>query len=97
MEYELSELARSNVKEIARYTIDHFGEAQADEYLDGLFYSFDLLTDNPKMGRNVHSDLSGNLRRFTYRSHYVIYEIRGNVIRIATIRNLRQKLPEQWR
>ncbi len=97
MEYELSELARSNIKEIARYTIDHFGETQADEYLDGLFYSFDLLTDNPKMGRVVPSELSGNLRRFTYRSHYVIYEIRQSVIRIATIRNVRQELPEHWR
>ncbi len=97
MEYELSELARSNIKEIARYTIRYFDEAQADEYLDGLFYSFDLLTDNPKMGRVVQSELSGNLRRFTYRSHYVIYEIRRSVIRIATIRNIRQQLPEQWR
>lgn len=95
MEYELSELARSNIKDIARYTIRYFDEAQADEYLDGLFYSFDLLTDNPKMGRAIHSDLSGNLRRFTYRSHYVIYEIRDKVIRIATIRNTRQKLPER--
>ena len=97
MEYELSEPARSNIKDIARYTIRYFDEAQADEYLDGLFYSFDLLTDNPKMGRAVHSDLSGNLRRFTYRSHYVIYEIRENIIRIATIRSVRQQLPEQWR
>jgi plasmid stabilization system protein ParE len=97
MEFELSELAHSNIKDIARYTIQYFDEAQADEYLDGLFYSFDLLTDNPKMGRAVHSDLSGNLRRFTYRSHYVVYEIRDKVIRIATIRNVRQQLPDHWR
>ncbi len=97
MEYELSGLARSNIKDIARYTVQYFDEAQADEYLDGLFYSFDLLTDNPKMGRVIHSDQSGNLRRFTYRSHFVIYEIREKVIRIATIRSVRQDLPQQWR
>ena len=96
MEYELSELARSNIKDIARYTIENFGEAQADEYLDGLFYSFDLLTDNPRMGKHVVSDLSGNLRRYTYRSHYVIYEIREKIIRIATIRSTRQSLPQEW-
>ncbi len=97
MEYELSELARSNIKDIARYTVRYFGQEQADEYLDGLFYSFDLLTDNPEMGRAVQSEISGNLRRFTYRSHYVVYEIRDKVIRIATIRNTKQKLPEEWR
>ena len=96
MEYELSDLARSNIKEITRYTIENFGEAQADEYLDGLFYSFDLLTDNPRMGKHFVSDPSGNLRRYTYRAHYVIYEIRDQIIRIATIRNTRQSLPHKW-
>jgi toxin ParE1/3/4 len=96
MIYQLSEQARADVKEIIRYTIEHFGEQQAEEYADGLFYSFDLLTDNPRMGRSVQSDLSGGLRRYTYRSHYVIYEIREDAIWIAAIFNTRQSLPEDW-
>ncbi|MCA1241468.1 type II toxin-antitoxin system RelE/ParE family toxin [Stappia stellulata] len=46
MNYQLSEQARTDIKEIIRYTIAHFGEAHADEYADGLFYSFDLLIYN---------------------------------------------------
>ncbi len=97
MRYELSAHARNNIKEIIKYTIDFFGVDQAEEYVDGLYYSFDLLTDNPRLGKHVVSDLSGNLRRYTYRSHYVIYEIRKNVIRIATIRSVRQDLPKELR
>lgn len=97
MIYELSEHARTDIKEIIRYTIDHFGADQADEYTDGLFYSFDLLTDNPRLGKSVLRALSRNLRRYTYRSHYVVYEIRPDVIRIAAIFNTRQKLPDEWR
>ena len=86
----------SGLNAIIRYTIDYFSTEQADEYADGLYYSFDLLTDNPKMGKGVQSDRSGNLRRYTYRSHYVIYEIRSDVIRIAAIFNTKQQLPEDW-
>lgn len=96
MHYELSEHARANIKQIIRYTIEHFGLKQAEEYTDGLYYSFDLLTDNPRLGKSVASDFSGHLRRYTYRSHYVVYEIRQHIIRIATIRNTHQDLPEEW-
>ena len=51
MDYKLSRLARANIKEIIRYTDQNFGPSQTREYLDGLYYSFDLLVDNPKLGR----------------------------------------------
>lgn len=97
MRYELSERARQDIKDIIRYTVERFGTQQADEYADGLFYSFDLLTDNPRMGKAVLRQLGGDLRRYLFRSHYVIYEIREDVIRIAAIFNTRQELPEEWR
>ena len=51
MIYRLTRQAQSDIKDIYRYTVEYFGEEQAREYLDGLEYSFDLLTDNPKIGR----------------------------------------------
>jgi len=93
MRYELSERARADIKAIIIYTLENFGRGQADEYLDGLFKSFDLLTDNPRIGMSV----TGGVRRYIYRSHYVFYEIRGEVIRIATIRHTRQELPPEWK
>jgi toxin ParE1/3/4 len=91
--YELSARARADVKAIIAYTLEHFGDAQTDDYLEGLYYSFDLLTDNPQLGRR----LEGDVRYYVYRSHYVFYEIRGDVLRIATIRSTRQPWPEEWR
>lgn len=93
MRYEISARARADVKAILHYTLEHFGDGQAEEYLDGLYYSFELLTDNPELGRR----LEGDIRYYVYRSHYVFYEIRKDVLRIATIRSSRQQWPEAWR
>lgn len=71
MTYSLSRLARNNIKDIARYTDRHFGRDQTQEYLDGLFYSFELLADNPKLGREWSKDK----RRYVYRMHIVYYRL----------------------
>lgn len=67
MNLRLTQLAKSDLKEIYRYTVENFGESQAREYLEGLDHSFDLLTDNPKMGRLVEE----NIRRYIFKSHLV--------------------------
>lgn len=50
-------------------------------------YSFDLLTDNPNMGRLFEE----NIRRYVYKSHLVYYEIKAEDLVIIRIRNARQK------
>ena len=50
MTYRLTRQAKSDIKTIYRYTVENFGGGQAQKYLDGLEYSFDMLADNPKMG-----------------------------------------------
>ena len=86
MTYQLSRQAQADLKSIIQYTVEYFGEGQAREHLDGLYYSFDLLTDNPKIGRAV----GGNRRRYVYREHLVYYRIANNEILITRIRNARQ-------
>ena len=87
MTLRLTRQAKSDLKAIYHYTVENFGEGQAREYLDGLDYSFDLLTDNPKMGRLFDE----SIRRYIYKSHLVYYEIRDNQLIIIRIRNARQK------
>ena len=53
----------------------------------GLEYSFDLLTDNPKMGRLFDKEI----RRYVYKSHLVYYEVKKNQLLIIRVRNARQK------
>ncbi len=87
MTYRLTRQAKSDIKAIYHYTVEYFGDSQAREYLDGLEYSFDLLMDNPNMGRLF----SKKIRRYIYKSHLVYYEVRKDHIVIIRIRNARQK------
>lgn len=87
MTYRLTRQAQSAIKEIYRYTVEFFGEEQAREYLDGLGYSFDLLTDNPKLGRLW----GGKGRRYVYKNHRVYYRLLKDAILITRIRSARQK------
>ncbi len=86
MIYELSGKASRQIEAIIRYTDKHFGEQQTEEYINGLYYSFDLLTDNPRMGRVYDA----RRRRYVYRSHHVYYRIQKDKILIVDIRNTRQ-------
>ena len=83
MTYSLSKQARKNIKEIIRYTDMNFGPAQTHEYLDGLYYSFELLVENPKLGR----EWSQGKYRYVYRMHLVYYRLTGNGPIITHIRH----------
>lgn len=93
MRVELSERAAADIEDIIGYTVENFGEAQADEYTLGLYHSFQLLEDNPRIGRSFPNI---TVRRYVYRMHHVYYEIRDEVIRVAHIRHASQDLPEWW-
>ena len=86
MIYELSRKAARQIEGIIRYTDQHFGLDQTEEYINGLYYSFDLLTDNPRMGRPYDE----RRRRYVYRSHHVYYRVRKGKILIVDIRHTRQ-------
>ena len=87
MDYALTRQAKADIKEIIRYTDQNFGTAQTEEYLDGLYYSFDLLTDNPKLGR----EWSNGKRRYIYRMHVVYYRQTAGGPLITQIRHSSMK------
>lgn len=93
MRYEISRRASDEIDGIIRYTDEHFGEAQTAEYLGGLYGSFALLADNPKLGKAW----AGERRCYIYRSHYVFYRILDDHVFITDIRSTRQKIPAEWR
>ncbi len=93
MDYRISRQASAVIDEIIRYTIANFGDEQASDYVAGLYHSFELLTDNPKLGR-VWS--GGDKRLYIYRSHYVLYRIMPVHLFITDIRNTRQEIPPEW-
>jgi toxin ParE1/3/4 len=86
MNFELSKRAKSDIKDIVRYTMENFGSAQAEEYTDGLYYSFELLTDNPKIGR----EWKAGRRRYIYRMHYIYYRLTSDSVYVTHIRHSSQ-------
>ena len=93
MRYEISRRAQAVIDDIIRYTVANFGEEQAADYVGGLYNCFDLLTDNPRMGRAWN----GAHRVLIYRSHYVLYRILPEYIFITDIRHTRQDIPPEWK
>ncbi|MBI1252374.1 MAG: hypothetical protein GC189_12990 [Alphaproteobacteria bacterium] len=51
MIWTLSRKASDDIDSIIRCTDAHFGAQLTEDYLGGLYNSFDLLADNPRMGR----------------------------------------------
>lgn len=90
MIYELSRKALRQIEEIILYTDANFGEDQTHEYVSGLYHSFDILSDNPRMGRQFDE----RRRRYIYRSHQVYYRLFKHRILIVDIRNSRQNPPQ---
>jgi toxin ParE1/3/4 len=93
MRWVLSKRASAEIDAIIRYTDAHFGAAQTEDYVGGLYQSFELLADNPRMGRAW----LGERRCYIYRQHHVFYRLRRDDLFITHIRNTRQHLPERWR
>lgn len=64
--------AETDIEDLTRYTIDHFGLEQAAIYYDELFKQFDLIAEHPKLGHPVKYDHS-SLYSFLFGSHVIIY------------------------
>ena len=97
MQYRLTRQASADIDAIIEYTDRNFGEAQTLEYVSGLENSFEILSDNPRMGKVVWREgKAGQIHRYIYRSHYVIYELGEDMITIITIRHTRQQMPDEW-
>lgn len=84
--------ANADIKNIYKYTVEKYGALQAELYLGGLDYTFDLLTDQPRMGKTIGQ----NRHRYRYKEHYVFYQLNTDVITILRIRGVTMKLPKDW-
>lgn len=68
----LSREADEDLQDIFSYGEEAWGEAQASKYLHELYGVFNLIADNPKLGR-ARPQLSEGLRSFVHGSHVVFY------------------------
>lgn len=70
--YVLSRAADLDVDQLYEFGLGEWGERRADAYLHGLFGLFEVLGQNPGMGRH-RPELHELLRSFPHGSHIVIY------------------------
>src|SRR5690606_5806716 len=70
--YILSTKADKDQDDIADYTLETWGEKQAQEYIVGLVACLEKIAETPDIGRDA-SEFSPNLKRFNYKAHSVFY------------------------
>lgn len=88
--YTLTRKAEQDIRNIWSYTIDEWGEVQAERYLKGLEEKLELLSDSPdSIGKNRDSLKSGYMSSL-YEKHIVFFKKAGNSIEI--IRVLHQRM-----
>ncbi len=70
--------------EIADYTVETWGLAQAERYMDGLDGCFKQLARTPGIGRDCNRIRAG-YRRMEHEMHVVVYRIEKDGIFISRI------------
>jgi toxin ParE1/3/4 len=84
MSYLLSREAEGDLVEIYDRSLDDWGEAQADKYLDGLYAAFASLSVRPLAGR-IRPEIGIDIRSRLCGSHVIFYMIQPKRVDILRI------------
>ena len=71
--YRLSPNVYAQLEDIYLHTSDKWGEAQADEYVHGVFELFESLATGAAHSRRLPKETGVDGRVTRYRSHFVIW------------------------
>lgn len=71
--YGLTQRAKDDLYDIFLFGYEQFGERQAEAYAAALEHVFQLLAENPRMGREAMAVAPG-VRRHEHGSHVILYE-----------------------
>ncbi|MDA0692704.1 MAG: type II toxin-antitoxin system RelE/ParE family toxin [Nitrospinae bacterium] len=83
-DYELSQKADQDLTEIYQYSIETFGEGQADKYFLDLDHCLQTLAENPHQGRPA-DEIEKGIFRYEHGRHIVFYVVRPPGIFVARI------------
>jgi len=82
--YKLSVKAEIDLAEMYEFGVYKFGLLQAQKYFFGMHNVFQVLDENPDLGRDA-SEFIEDLKRFTYKAHTIFYLITLNEIFIVRV------------
>ena len=84
MTYKLSQQAGHDLRDITRYTIEHWSEAQTRAYLQKLYDAFDKLAVRPSLGRK-RKDIPEPYLVYAVGSHMIIYRYNDAKARVEIL------------
>ena len=70
--YVFTEKAERDLEKIIDYTVEHWGNLQAIQYINALEEAAQMLADNPDIGIE-RDELSAGLLSFPYQRHILYY------------------------
>jgi toxin ParE1/3/4 len=94
MTYRLSDLAESDLAEIWSYVAEDASPTKADRLIDAIFDRFELLVEQPRMGRN-RPEFGEGVRSFVVES-YVMYYRYDQGLLIARVLHGRRDQAAAW-
>jgi toxin ParE1/3/4 len=84
-DFRLTKRAVSELFDIFLFGYEQFGSKQAEAYAAELEHVFQLLAENPRMGRKAET-ISAGVRRHEHGSHVILYEeAPGGVLILAVV------------
>ncbi|MGR3100124.1 MULTISPECIES: type II toxin-antitoxin system RelE/ParE family toxin [Gammaproteobacteria] len=82
--YKLSKLAQAHLHKIKNYTVTNFSERQWNAYKDTLLTGFQMLADNPSVGRSCN-DLYENGFYFPIGKHTAYFTKEDGFILVVAV------------
>jgi toxin ParE1/3/4 len=92
--YVISVKAKQDLKSVAKYTIENFGEAQALKYASGIRRVMEDLAQKPELGRNYVAVKNKMLLRYRFKSHVIFYYKDESDIFIVRVLGVRMDFPK---
>jgi toxin ParE1/3/4 len=81
--------ARRDIEDILIHSAEHWGLKQRDAYRDEIDRAFEVLRENPRLGR-PRAEIAAGLRSLRVRQHVIYYRV--SVQRVAILRVLHGKM-----
>ena len=94
MPYRVSALAERDLEEIWSYVAEDASPATADRLIDAIVDRFELLAEQPRMGRE-RPEFGVGVRSFTVENHVVYYRPASEVL-IARVFHGRRDQAAAW-
>ncbi|OUS15159.1 plasmid stabilization protein [Gammaproteobacteria bacterium 50_400_T64] len=91
--YHLRSLAQDDLESIWLHTVEHWGVAQADTYLEALINRFEWLAENAKMGK-PRDDIKKGYYCFPEGMHLIFYTLKDKQVDILGIPHQRIDIVE---